>query len=105
MPRTKTSSRRRGRIIRRLLALPLIAVIAFLGWNYLRPLFSDETITTYASYTAFMGDIETFNSYSGTLSKTYSDAGSGTYRVSAEYVAYSGTKSETITDTSAEVKA
>ena len=48
---------------------------------------------------------QTFNSYSGTLSKTYSDAGSGTYRVSAEYVAYSGTKSETITDTSAEVKA
>ena len=47
---------------------------------------------------------QTFNSYSGTLSKTYSDAGSGTYRVSAEYVAYSGTKSETITDTSAEVK-
>lgn len=47
---------------------------------------------------------QTFNSYSGTLSKTYSDANSGTYRISAEYVAYSGTKSETITDTSAEVK-
>lgn len=34
---------------------------------------------------------QTFNSYSGTLAKTYSDANSGT-------------KSETITDTSAEVK-
>lgn len=47
---------------------------------------------------------QTFNSYNGTLSKTYIDADSGTYRISAEYVAYSGTKSETITDTSAEVK-
>ena len=47
---------------------------------------------------------QTFNSYSGTLAKTYSDADSGTYRISTEYVAYSGTKSETITDTSSEVK-
>lgn len=48
---------------------------------------------------------QTFNSYTGTLSKNYSGANSGTYRVSAEYIAYSGTNSETITDTSAEVKA
>lgn len=47
---------------------------------------------------------QTFNSSSGTLSKIYSDISSGTYRVSAEYVAYSGSKSETITDTSLEVK-
>lgn len=48
---------------------------------------------------------QTFNSSSGTLSKTYSGADGGTYRVSAEYVAYSSSGSETISDTSAEVKA
>lgn len=47
---------------------------------------------------------QTFNSSSGTLSKTYSDISGGTYRVSAEYIAYSGSKSETIEDTSSEVK-
>lgn len=48
---------------------------------------------------------QTFNSYNGTLSKNYSGANSGTYRVTAEYVAYSSSGSETISDTSAEVKA
>lgn len=48
---------------------------------------------------------QTFNSYNGTLSKTYSGADSGTYRVTAEYIAYSSSGSETINDTSAEVKA
>lgn len=48
---------------------------------------------------------QTFNSSSGTLSKTYSGADSGTYRVTAEYVAYSSSGSETINDISAEVKA
>lgn len=48
---------------------------------------------------------QTFNSYNGTLSKNYSGANSGTYRITAEYIAYSGTNSETITDTSSEVKA
>lgn len=48
---------------------------------------------------------QTFNSYNGTLSKTYIDTGSGTYRVNAEYIVYCGAKSETITDTSLAVKA
>lgn len=48
---------------------------------------------------------QTFNSSSGTLSKTYSGADSGTYRVTAEYIAYSSSGSETISDTSTEVKA
>ena len=48
---------------------------------------------------------QTFNSKNGTLSKTYSVADSGTYRITAEYVAYSSSGSETINDTSAEVKA
>ena len=46
---------------------------------------------------------QTFNSHSGTLSKTYS-VSSGTYRVKAVYVAYSGSNSETITSYSGEVK-
>ncbi len=45
----------------------------------------------------------TFNSYRGSLSKSYS-VGGGTYRVKAVYTVYSGTQSETITGYSQEVK-
>lgn len=45
----------------------------------------------------------TFNSYRGSLSKSYS-VGGGTYRVKAVYTVYSGTQSETITSYSQEVK-
>ncbi len=45
---------------------------------------------------------QTYNNYRGTLTKTHS-VGSGTYRVKAVYVVYSGTQSETITSYSAEV--
>lgn len=48
---------------------------------------------------------QTFNSKNGTLSKTYSGADSGTYRITAEYIAYGTSGSETINDISAEVKA
>ena len=47
---------------------------------------------------------QTFNSSIGTLSKTYSGADSGTYRITAEYIAYGTSGSEIINDTSAEVK-
>lgn len=45
----------------------------------------------------------TFNSYRGSLSKSYG-VGGGTYRVKAVYTVYSGTQSETITGYSQEVK-
>jgi hypothetical protein len=48
---------------------------------------------------------QTFNSHNGTLSKTYSGANSGTYRIIAEYIAYGTSGSETINDISTEVKA
>lgn len=47
---------------------------------------------------------QTFNGYSGTLSKIYSGISSGEYRITTEYIVYSGTNSETITDTSAQVE-
>jgi len=42
---------------------------------------------------------QTFNSYTGTLTKTVT-VSSGTYRVQATYTAYSGSKTETTTGTS-----
>ncbi len=45
---------------------------------------------------------QTYNYHQATLTKTHS-VGSGTYRVKAVYVVYSGTQSETITSYSAEV--
>lgn len=46
---------------------------------------------------------QTFDHYSGALSKDYNVSG-GTYRVKAVYVAYSSTASETFTHYSSEVK-
>jgi hypothetical protein len=45
---------------------------------------------------------QTFNSHSGTLSRQH-NVGSGTYRVKAVYVAFSGNNSETITSYSGTV--
>lgn len=83
MRQKKTGKRRKNKLARRVLTLPLIAVVAFVGWNYLRPLFSDEMITTYESYTAFIGDIETFNSYSATLDVLYSEILSNSRQVTS----------------------
>ena len=46
---------------------------------------------------------QTFNNYKGALSKNYNVSG-GTYRIRADYVAYKGSASETITAYSSEVK-
>ena len=46
---------------------------------------------------------ETFNSYNASMNRKHS-VSDGTYKVKAEYVAYSGSKSETVTDYSNEVK-
>lgn len=46
---------------------------------------------------------QTFNDYKGALSKSYNVSG-GTYRIRADYVAYKGSASETITAYSSEVK-
>ena len=46
---------------------------------------------------------ETFNSYNASMNRKHS-VSDGTYKVKAEYVAYSGSKNETVTDYSKEVK-
>ena len=45
---------------------------------------------------------ETFNSYNASMNRKHS-VSDGTYKVKAEYVAYSGSKSETVTDYSEEI--
>lgn len=59
-----------------------------------------KTLWWWSTETSWTG---TFNSYRGVLSKSHA-VGGGTYRVKAVYVAYSGSKSETITGYSSEVK-
>ena len=73
MRNQKPSNRRRGRIIRRLLMLPVFLIAAFLLWNYVRPLLSDEMVTTYAAYTVRRGDITTDKSFSATLDVLHSE--------------------------------
>lgn len=46
---------------------------------------------------------ETFYSYNASMNRKHS-VSDGTYKVKAEYVAYSGSKSETVTDYSEEIK-
>lgn len=83
MPTTKTAGRRKKRLLRRLLMLPLILVIAFLGWNYLRPLLSDETIPTYAAYAVSRGDVKTSRSFSATLGVRHSETLSNSRQVTS----------------------
>lgn len=83
MPSNKNAGRRTVRVLRRLLMLPLIALIAFLGWNYLRPILSDETIPTYAAYTAGRGDVKTSRSFSATLGVRHSETHSNSRQVTS----------------------
>lgn len=83
MPSSKTAGRRRKRLWRRILMLPLIALIALVGWNYLRPLLSDETIATYAAYTAGRGDVKTSRSFSATLGVRHSETHANSRQVTS----------------------
>ncbi|MBR3874902.1 MAG: HlyD family efflux transporter periplasmic adaptor subunit [Clostridia bacterium] len=62
-----------GRVARRLLMLPVVLIAAFLIWNYVRPLLSDEMVTTYAAHTVSRGDIATDKSFSATLDVLHSE--------------------------------
>ena len=64
MPSKRSAPGRKKRILRRLITLPLILAVAFVGWYFLRPILSDETIPTYAAYTASRGDVRTSRSFS-----------------------------------------
>lgn len=59
-----------------------------------------KTLWWWNTETTWVG---TFNSYRGALSKTHA-VGGGTYRIRTVYIAYSGSKTETITGYSQEVK-
>lgn len=83
MPSRKNAGRRRKSIVRRLLMLPLILVIAFLGWNYLRPILNDETVSTYESYTVSRGDVKTSRSFSATLGVRTSETHSNSRQVTS----------------------
>lgn len=83
MPTPKTAGRRRKRRWRSLLLLPVAALLAFLGWNYLRPLLSDETIPTYAQYTAARGDVLTSRSFSAALAVRNSETLSNSRQVTS----------------------
>lgn len=83
MPSRKNTGRRRKSIVSRLLMLPLILVIAFLGWNDLRPILNDETVPTYESYTVSRGDVKTSRSFSATLGVRTSETHSNSRQVTS----------------------
>lgn len=79
----KRAPRRRLRVVRRVIALMLTAAVACAGWYFLRPLFSDETIPVYQSYTAARGDVATSKSYSATLGLITSETLSNSRQVTS----------------------
>lgn len=83
MPSKRSAPGRKKRILRRLVTLPLILAIAFVGWYFLRPLLSDETIPTYASYTAGRGDVQTSRSFSATLGVRHSETHANSRQVTS----------------------
>lgn len=63
------------RFFRAVFILIVLAVIGLVGWNYLAPMLTTDSITLYNSYTVETGDIATEMSFSATLavkkSETY----------------------------------
>lgn len=55
------------RVIRNLVILIIAAVIGLIGWNYLAPLLTADSIPLYDRYTVERGDIQTALSFSATL--------------------------------------
>lgn len=56
------------RILKTLLTLVIVGVIAFAGWIYLIPMLTADAVTVYDSYTVGTGDINTYKSFSASLS-------------------------------------
>ncbi|MDD3213207.1 MAG: efflux RND transporter periplasmic adaptor subunit, partial [Eubacteriales bacterium] len=56
------------RILKTLLALAIVGVIALAGWIYLIPMVTADAVTVYDSYTVGTGDINTYKSFSASLS-------------------------------------
>ncbi|MBN1777707.1 MAG: HlyD family efflux transporter periplasmic adaptor subunit [Clostridiales bacterium] len=77
------------RLIKAAFILAVAAVVGLVGWNYLLPMLTADSITLYDSYTAETGDVQTSLSFSATLgvknSQTYT-AGTMT-KVKELYVA------------------
>ena len=56
-----------ARYIKAALILVSLAVVGIIGWNYIVPMLTEDSIITYSSYTAETGDISTTLSFSATL--------------------------------------
>lgn len=56
-----------ARTIKAALILVVLAVVGIIGWNYVLPMLTADSIITYDSYTAETGDIQTTLSFSATL--------------------------------------
>ena len=74
----KQRPRRKGivRFLRAAVLILLLAVVGLIGWMYLTPMLTADSVTLYDSYTAEQGSIQTTLSFSATFdvkkSKTYS---------------------------------
>lgn len=85
MRNKRPSGRRKKRLLKRLLLLLVIAAIFAGAWAYLKPLLTESSVNTYASYTVGRGDIATSKSFSATLSvgdseTLYNDSGAESIR-------------------------
>ena len=69
MPQQKTRKKKTAnKLVKRLLALIILAAVALAAWIYLVPMMTADAVTTYQSYTTETGDINTQKSFSATLS-------------------------------------
>ena len=69
MPQQKTRKKKTAnKLVKRLLALIVLAAVVLVAWIYLVPMMTADAVTTYQSYTTETGDINTQKSFSATLS-------------------------------------
>ena len=67
MAKHRSGKKGTARYIKAALILVSLAVVGIIGWNYIVPMLTEDSIITYSSYTAETGDISTTLSFSATL--------------------------------------
>ena len=86
----KHKPRKKGiaRFFRAAVILILLAFLGLVGWMYLTPMLTADSVTLYDSYTVTQGDIETTLSFSATLAvkKTETHTATEMTRVKELYV-------------------
>ena len=89
MAKRKPGKKKAARMLRAVIVVVILAMLGLVGWRYLAPTLTANSITLYDSYTAETGNLSTSLSFSATLDvkKTSTYTASAMSRVKEIYIA------------------